>query len=309
VLTAGLVAVDVNGVMPTVRVYDADHNPQAIEVLLNGNGTYTIQAVGLQPGRDYFLKVEPDGEAGNYRLIADFGNRPAALVTFASRTVGPLHPQDNYALYVAVTQLFQLALTAGTPGVSQRGEVRMELRDGQDRVLSSLTARAGNTVSGTSILLTPGEYRVSFRVEVPCGPLPTLSYRLRGVNLSDPIGPCPDDPSMRPEYTSEDPGMYSYPDSTTSQDPYHYSYEEGSSPAPGGGSPDRGGWEVPNQLAPNRSSEPVPASGSGLSSSAGAVAESWTSPGLERRLTLSPRRKAPLTIWTVQDELFVEGST
>ena len=52
VLTVSLAQMPINGVLPVVSVYDANANPVSSEILLNGNGTYVVQATGLTPGRD-----------------------------------------------------------------------------------------------------------------------------------------------------------------------------------------------------------------------------------------------------------------
>jgi hypothetical protein len=56
--------------------------------------------------------------------------------------------------------------------------------------------------------------------------VPPVNYRLRGANLSDPIGPVADDPVVQPVYQCpENPAVYCYcyPDGTTSTNPYDFS--------------------------------------------------------------------------------------
>ena len=61
------------------------------QVLLNGNGTYIVQAIGLTPGATYYLQVSaappPAHAAGNYALVADFGGVPAEVQTFVAGTL------------------------------------------------------------------------------------------------------------------------------------------------------------------------------------------------------------------------------
>ena len=51
VLTVGLTAMPINGIVPVATIFDAYGNPVSTQILLNGNGTYIVQAAGLNPGR------------------------------------------------------------------------------------------------------------------------------------------------------------------------------------------------------------------------------------------------------------------
>ena len=243
VLTATLLEMDVNGVLPVVSLYDADQNPVAADVLLNGNGTYTLQAANLLPGQDYFLQVVANPRAakqvGNYHLIARFGDVTADLETFASGTLPVVPAEDAYTVYVARSQLFQFVLSAGDPGATGDGQVTMTIYDGEGRSLFSLTSDAGDTVSDSSILLTPGEYLVTFTADGPSGGGP-LAYLLRGTNLSDPIGVPLEDSLFHPMYLQDGaPGLYSYPGGLVSDSPYLWVYE-----------PSTGGKTSPPPLQP-----------------------------------------------------------
>ena len=59
VLTVSLAQMPVNGVLPIASVYDQNANPVSSQILLNGNGSYVIQATGLTPGETYYLEVSP----------------------------------------------------------------------------------------------------------------------------------------------------------------------------------------------------------------------------------------------------------
>ena len=48
----------INGVLPVVSIYRCQHQSgEHAEILLNGNGTYVVQATGLSPGATYYLRV------------------------------------------------------------------------------------------------------------------------------------------------------------------------------------------------------------------------------------------------------------
>ena len=68
-------------------------------------------------------------------------------------------------------------------------------------MVTSLFARAGQTVSLTTYL-AQGAYTVRFEGLSAAGTaLPALTYTLQGVTLSDPIGPTAVDPTLNPNGT------------------------------------------------------------------------------------------------------------
>jgi Matrixin len=230
VLAVSLTALPVNGVLPIVSVYDANTNPVDAEVLLNGNGTYLVQATGLLPGATYYLRVSaapsPAAAWGNYSLVADFGGVPADVQTFVGGTLAQPDNQNAYGLYVAQTQLFQFVLSTSAAEMVTGAEVSLEIFDSTGRLVFSLVGPVGETVSGASVLLKPGQYQVSISVvNSSGGVLPPISYLLRGSNISDPIGPAPEDPTTEPMYQCPDnPAVYCYcyPNGTYSTSPYEF---------------------------------------------------------------------------------------
>ena len=187
-------------------------------ILSNNGESFTIQAVGLKPGGWYSLKVGAETSAGasatgNYALTAQFGTTAATLDTFAEATDVPAGATRSTTLYVGETQLMNFVLGVdlpkGTviPGVSS---VEMTIIDSAGRVVFRLKGAAGDTVSGPALLLTPGAYRLVFAVAGPIGS--SLSIRLMGSEISDPIGPVLTDPSLTPIYTiPTTPGWFNYP--------------------------------------------------------------------------------------------------
>jgi hypothetical protein len=231
VLTVTLTAMPVHGIVPIVSVYDDNTDPVAAQVLLNGNGTYLVQATGLNPGETYYLQVSaapaPAGAVGNYQMVATFNGVPAQVQSFVGGTLSQSDLQDNYNLYVAQTQLFQFVLSTGAAAMSTDAQVLLQIFNSNGQLVFSLSAPPGDTVSGASLLLTPGQYQVSFSiVNVGIAAIPTIRYRLIGGSLSDPIGPAPADPTEEPMYQC--PGeptvnCYCYPGGTTTATSYEVS--------------------------------------------------------------------------------------
>jgi hypothetical protein len=217
VMTATVWSLDGGNTVPQVDVYDRNQVLVPSQILADGNGTYTVQITGVESGRDFYLSVhaKKDGNGqGNYGLNADFGTQAATLATFASGNLPTSQPTLQYNLYVAETQMFQLLLSA--QGTS--GQVTITLYDSSGNVVTSLTAAAGDTVSGPATLLKPGTYQV---VITETGGTDPLAFTVKGINEIDPIGPVASDPTTTPQFTDPNgSGQYVYPDGTKTITPY-----------------------------------------------------------------------------------------
>ncbi len=230
VLTVSLAEMPINGVLPVVSVFNAHTEPVSAEILLNGNGNYVVQATGLSAGATYYLRVSsapaPARAVGNYSLVADFGDVPAVEQTFASGTLSASDVQDQYTLYVAETQLFQFVLSTSTAGQAPNAQVIMHIYNSAGRLVFSLAGQAGETFSGASTLLTPGQYQVTFSAVSASGAaISSIGYRLFGASISDPIGPSSSDATEEPMYQSSSSPVasYQYPDGTSTTKPYYFS--------------------------------------------------------------------------------------
>ena len=80
------------------------------------------------------------------------------------------------------------SLTTTTQGAVGRTAVAMTIYDAAGQVVTTLFAKAGDTVS-KSVYLAPGRYTVTFSGGTRNGPtMDAATYSLRGTVLSDPIG-------------------------------------------------------------------------------------------------------------------------
>jgi hypothetical protein len=166
----------------------------------------------------------PAPATGNYSLVASFGTAPAVINTFASGILSASNTSDQYTLYVAQTQLFELVLS--TTAASSNAQVDIQITDSNGRVVYSSSDSSGGTTSGAGVMLTPGAYQVTISLAASSGgPVPVVAYSLTGQDISDPIGPARSDPSEEPMYPC--PGnpavnCYCYPNGTYSTVPYQY---------------------------------------------------------------------------------------
>jgi hypothetical protein len=225
VLTVAVSAPGGGGLLPQLRVLDANQQPAAAEVLVNGSGAYTIQAGGLAPGQTYYLALTPpasgNGEDATFSLVADFKQTSSLLPVLAADNVTTDASLPAYALYVALDQVFNFTLSAAGTGAPAGSTVQMTITDSTGKVVSSLVAPSGQTVTGPPVLLAPGAYTVRFSVLTPGGVPGSLSFELGGASITDPIGPVITDPTHSPMYTNPgDPFTYYYPNGTVSVIPF-----------------------------------------------------------------------------------------
>jgi hypothetical protein len=196
-----------------VELYDATLVRVPAEVIVNGNGTFTVQAVGAVPGRAYYLKVFSPTATGNYAADVTFGTAAADLRPLAAGTLATPASTTSYKLYVGQTQLLSTTLSA-----TGAGGVRMEVLNNAGQLVHTVTAAANDTGSAVSALLTPGEYTVRFSAVGATGP---VSFTARGAGLTDPIGSQPADSALAPQYkTPTDTTTFTYPDGTITTAPF-----------------------------------------------------------------------------------------
>ena len=225
VLTVTARSLDINGTAPRVMILDRDGNAVPTQILDNGNGMFTVQAVGVKAGGWYLLKVGPaaaSGSAaqGNYSFSAQFGIAAASYSTFASGTLASPTGSQSDHFYVGESQLMHLVLTAdaGSTPAPPGSAVWMTVLDRAGKVIYTLTATAGDTVTGPDMFLTPGSYTIHFTT---IGTAKLLPYRLIGASISDPIGPVLTDPTLAPIYTAPGlPGWFLYPAGPPTTSPF-----------------------------------------------------------------------------------------
>ncbi|MBX9581910.1 MAG: matrixin family metalloprotease [Gemmataceae bacterium] len=223
VLTATVAGFGPNALTPRVELFDRNGVRLTARVLVNGNGTYTVQVAGLEGNRrEYYARVFGAGsDPGNYALDVRFGPTAASPRTaFASGSLAAPGSEAGYAVYVGRAQLFGFALSAAGGTGSVRAEVR---RVGDPAPVFTLTAAAGETVTGVAPLLPPGEYRVTFtRVGGTAGD--PLTFTLEGDGLTDPVGPVAGSATLGSQYQApgRPPGEFLYPIGTVTTDPFRW---------------------------------------------------------------------------------------
>jgi hypothetical protein len=232
VMTVMVWGQDSNGLLPSASVYDANGNPVSAQVLVNENGSYTLQVANAVPGATYFVKVQaadPTGpnNVGNYFLGIQFGPQAVHLDAVGSGTLEAATPYGSGGMQLTESQLVHLVLTVNAPNQPQTARVRLTVTDSAGNVVATAVARDGLPASLTTFL-TPGVYflRVDGYTTDGSALLP-LTYTLQGLRLSDPIGPETEDPTNSPASSSPPP-----PSGSTSAAPPPSGTTAQSSPPP-----------------------------------------------------------------------------
>ncbi|MCI0700904.1 MAG: matrixin family metalloprotease [Planctomycetia bacterium] len=224
---------DANPVDPQVRVFDADGQAVAFQVLSNDRGLFSIQVLNTVAGQDYYIQVSarnPGGanSTGSYFLAADF-NRLTPLVFdgVAAGTVAPSSTEEA-TLELSEAGVFQFAL--GATSEQAGAEVTMAVYDENGQLVFKLTAVAGKPPVTATRYLTAGTYSV--RYSVAATNTSSVSFGLFMLQLSEGVGPYATSTSSPPP--SESPPTSPPPPPPPSEPEPSYSYSGSSTSEPSG---------------------------------------------------------------------------
>ena len=200
VLTAMVWGVD-NQLDPQVRVYDAQNNPVAAQILVNDGFNMVVQIANAAPSATYYVEVLPAtaGAVGNYGLCVDVSPNAVALQSYASCTLNAAQSVTINTLVVTPrSQLLHFVLSADAADSTTSATVQMTITNATGQTVFTLAAASGQSFSG-NVILVPGAYTVVFTASAGSGqPLPSVTYRLLGERLTDPDGPESTDPTQDP---------------------------------------------------------------------------------------------------------------
>jgi hypothetical protein len=209
VLTAMVWATDSNAVQARVSVYNAQQQLVPAQVLVNENGTYTIQVPNAAGGAAYYVKVAAAPNAthktGAYFVGVEFGS---TVTQFAGMTGGQLTaaaPTQTNTLTVTRSLEMHFELSASSGQGATGATVEMVVTDANGNVVADLTAADGSDPVTQTVRLDAGTYKVTFKAVLPAGVGP-LTFNLGGICLDDPIGPQTSDPTGAPSGGSSSGG-------------------------------------------------------------------------------------------------------
>lgn len=190
------------GFTPLLVVYDKCGQVVPANILVNDNGTNSLQIPHAAPNTFYSVAVGAQsgstfGQQSGFFLAIDFDVPVEEMESFIGTGVLSATQTKQFGvLHVEQTQLFHFALSVDSIA-SGSAALRWTVYDSQGRILLAATVLPGQTLT-RKLYLAPGDYLFRFAVaDAKATGLP-LTYHFRGLSLSDPIGPQPIDPTLEP---------------------------------------------------------------------------------------------------------------
>src|SRR5262249_36504601 len=133
-----------------------------------------------------------------YFLGVGFSSKQVNLQSYTSGTLTQSSRDDFRTVQVNQSQLFHLVLSVNSDQAPVATAVKMTIYDPAGDVMAALTVLNGQSQSIT-LFLPVGTYTVRMAGGTRDGSaLPSTSYALRGLNLSDPMGPQTTNPMLAP---------------------------------------------------------------------------------------------------------------
>jgi hypothetical protein len=220
-----------NGLHPEIHVFDAQHNPVAVDVLGNSDGIYSVQVPNASANATYVVEVtalNPLGpnNLGNYSLGIKFDpNAAVALALLASNTLPSSSSADTGTLTMSENGLVHFVLAASNGGASV-ASLNMTIYDQAGNVVLSLAALTSQPPVTAVVYLQAGTYTVRYTAKNSSGTYAPTAYWLFAEILSDPVGPYISNPTNSPT-SSTSSGGYTYTGSsstntTTASRPTYY---------------------------------------------------------------------------------------
>ncbi|MCA9241316.1 MAG: cadherin-like domain-containing protein, partial [Planctomycetales bacterium] len=216
VMTVSLRAVDVSSLQPTIEVFEEHGASLPVDVLVNGAGELVVQLEGVEPGKEYSVRVaaeDPAGASGtgNYRLTVAFSDTPVPLESLTTGTLGGATEQVDGRFYLSRFQLFHLVMSVDPASVASPTTVTATVRDEQGAVVAAITAAPGQTRSAPAVLLAPGKYYTEITYDPLDGSSLGIPFELRGMGLSDPFVGDPNNTTGHPFACPDNPDFFCYP--------------------------------------------------------------------------------------------------
>jgi hypothetical protein len=159
------------------------------QVLTNDDGSFTVQALNVNPQADYYLRVSSDTQAvGNYAAAVDFRATAVTLPTAAAGALGGTGATQTAANFTVI-QSQQIHVVLSSNSLANKNAVlKLTVRNSAGAVVYQLLSSVGDSRSG-DIYLTPGTYSVTVAVVSTNGsPPPATNFRLDAVVMTDPVG-------------------------------------------------------------------------------------------------------------------------
>ncbi|MFN6111188.1 MAG: matrixin family metalloprotease [Planctomycetota bacterium] len=211
VLNLSARSLQVPGMAPKLRVFDAAQQPVAAEIIVNGQGEIAVQIPGFSSGASYFLEVTADSllpfASGSYELTISYSFEPLQLTTRSAGEISSTTPQ-YHTIHVAESQLMQFALELAPAAAPPDALVWATVFNAAGEVVYQGASRPGERRTRAAVYLAPGTYRIEVRTTASS--LQGVAYQVIGVSIGDRQGPTFSDSSSSP-FERQPDGRYAYP--------------------------------------------------------------------------------------------------
>jgi len=204
-------ALDVNGLLPNVQIYDSASHLLPTQVVANEGGTFTVQLLNTNASANYYVKVnafDPYGtrNVGNYAMTADFtGSAPVQFTPLAGGTLLDNARQQVRSMTVTTPRLYVFSLSGDIAGSSTASAVRMTIFNSTGHSVFTQVCYAGRPLSTGTVYLGVGNYAISFNAATQTGAaMPPLAFTIARRIISDPIDAYPVDPDTECVRIAED---------------------------------------------------------------------------------------------------------
>jgi hypothetical protein len=204
-LTAAVWPGTPGGVLPVVRVYDAQGVLLGADVVANDHGTFAVQVPNQQAGQTYYIQVQaanPGGarSTGSYVLGANLSPYgPIRFQGLAGSTLSASQSVVSSKMDVKDVRLTQFTLSADIGASTADAAVRMTIFDDKGHAVFTMVAFAGQPLVTGNVWLAPGSYTVVFNAATRSGaPLPNLAFNWSKRERSSPLDPIFLDPTGDP---------------------------------------------------------------------------------------------------------------
>ncbi len=213
-----------NGFIPKVTLLRADGKAVETNVVANGNGRVVLQARDIKPDGSYVVVVESSSKTtmvapGNYQLSVSFSQPPVSFDRLASGTIKADRSPQMLMLYSARSQMVNFIFAA--KGSSRRDAVLvLSIFDSTDKLVYQSIAKAGDTVTGNSVLLNAGEYRIAVEGVAATGTaMPEMDFALKSITTSIDAGPIAKNTTLNPSSGNAGTSPYVFPGNVVSNRP------------------------------------------------------------------------------------------
>lgn len=218
-------ATDAGGLTPRVRVYDANKQPVAFQVLTNDAGLMSVVVPNAIKSSTYYVQVSARtaGDTGGYVLGVDFNQD--VVTTSAGIAGGSLSPTASTAigsLTVNSGGVYQFGL-ASSVATAAGGVVTLTVTDASGNTVLTLASTVGQPMTTETRYLAAGAYSLTYKYTPLAGTTAGgLKFDLFLSQLTEELGPAQTTVgSTSPPPPPPPPYTYGGTSSTSTSRPYY----------------------------------------------------------------------------------------